>query len=86
LPFSLFLSQALFSLSFFPSIFPSSHGLMKKRAAGVFQLIKHIYKTTINDFHAIFQSDCRHYLTILPNFNRSKILTVYESICEEGPR
>jgi hypothetical protein len=59
---------------------------MKKRAAGIFQLIKHIYETAINDFHAIFQSNSRHYLTTLPNFDRSKILTVYETICEGGPR
>jgi hypothetical protein len=63
----------------------SSRGLMKKRGAGIFQLIKHIYETAINDFHAIFQSNCRHYLTTLPNFDRSKILIVYETICEGGP-
>jgi hypothetical protein len=58
---------------------------MKKRATRIFQLIKHIYKTTINDFRAIFQSNCRHYLTTLPNSDYSKILTVYETICEGGP-
>jgi hypothetical protein len=58
---------------------------MKKRDAEIFQLIKHIYKTVINDFHAIFQSNCWYYLTTLPNSDRSKILTVYETICEGGP-
>jgi hypothetical protein len=27
---------------------------MKKRVAEIFQLVKHIYKIAINDFHAIF--------------------------------
>jgi len=47
---------------------------MKNRAATIFQLIKHIYETAINDFHAIFKSNCRHYLTTLPNSDRSKSL------------
>jgi hypothetical protein len=55
---------------------------MKKRDVEIFQLIKHIYNIAINDFHAIFQSNCRHYLTTLPNFDRSKVLTIYENICE----
>jgi len=59
---------------------------MKNRAATIFQLIKHIYETAINDFHAIFKSNCRHYLTTLPNFDRSKSLPVYDTICEGGPR
>jgi len=58
---------------------------MKKRAAGIFQLIKHIYETAINDFHAIFQFNCQHYLTTVPNSDLSKILTIYETICEGGP-
>jgi ssDNA-specific exonuclease RecJ len=59
---------------------------MKKRVTGIFRLIKHIYKTAINDFHAIFQSNCRHYLTALPNSDCFKVLTVYETIYEGGPR
>jgi len=59
---------------------------MNKRVAEMFQLVKHIYKTAINDFHAIFQSNCRHYLTTLPNFDHPEILIVYETICEGGPR
>jgi len=59
---------------------------MKKRAARIFHLIKYIYKTAINGFHAIFQSNFQHYLTTLPNLDRSKIVTIYETICEGGSR
>ena len=36
-------------------------------------------------FMLFFQSNCRHYLTALPNSDCSKILTVYETIYEGGP-
>jgi hypothetical protein len=60
-------------------------GSRKKRAAGIFQLIRCIYETAVNKFRAIFQSNYWHFLMTLQNFDHSKILTTYKTICEEIP-